>query len=92
MRLCVFTESTYTTRDAGEQEFVRFVMRNSAVVMPRTPLVPGRSYRATVAFDDGEVKTWTFLVSVDGRVVLPAGHPDAATPTPGKPLQPVKKR
>ena len=33
VRLCVFTESTYTSSDAGEQEFVRFVMRNSAVVM-----------------------------------------------------------
>lgn len=60
-------ENTYLNSDAQEQALGRSVLRgrNAIILIPRSPLVPGRSYTASVT-NHGELIRWSFSVSPSG--------------------------
>lgn len=83
--LCILTAATYANRDPGTRDYVRFgLAQDGAVVLiPKKPLVPGRSYTMNVVLTDGVTVRWTFAVSTDSSIGLPPGHPLAGAPLPG---------
>jgi hypothetical protein len=60
---CVFDESTYRNRNQAEQRLGRSILaaRDAIVLIPRDPLVRGRSYRALIEVDGRHID-WTFTV------------------------------
>lgn len=69
---CVLDESTYVNPEPAEQSLGRSVLgaRNAVVLIPREPLVPGRTYTASVT-SRGTRTAWSFTVSSFTVDVLP---------------------
>jgi uncharacterized protein YkwD len=61
---CVFTETSYTNPDSAAQDLGRLLMgaRDAIVLIPRSPLVPGRTYTVSITAD-GRTYNWSFQVS-----------------------------
>jgi hypothetical protein len=64
---CVFDEGSYRNRNGAEQRLGRNILasRDAIVLIPRKPLHPGMTYRATVS-TNGAVIDWTFSVREQG--------------------------
>jgi len=60
---CVFDESTYRNRSAGDQRVGRMILgsRDAIVLIPREPLQAGMTYRATLVAS-GQTIDWSFSV------------------------------
>ncbi len=80
---CSFNETNYMSSDPPEQTVGRFILQSvhMVAVMPRDPLVPGKSYTATVV-NGSQTTTWTFWV------VDKASVPSPVVPTPPPTLSP----
>jgi uncharacterized protein YkwD len=61
---CVFDETTYRNRRDVEQRLGRSILaaRDAIVLIPRHPLVPGRTYRAALEVNGRRID-WSFSVS-----------------------------
>lgn len=61
---CTFGETTYSNPDAAAQRSARRVLdvRDAIILIPRLPLVPGKSYTASIVVD-GQQVTWTFTAA-----------------------------
>ena len=61
---CVFDETNYSNPDATAQSLGRAILgaRDTIVLIPRQPLVPGATYTATITLESGSY-TWSFDVS-----------------------------
>jgi hypothetical protein len=64
LRHCVFDGSTYTNSVRSEQDLARSILagRNAVVLIPKEPLLPGRTYTASIT-SAGVETTWSFTVS-----------------------------
>lgn len=62
---CVFDARTYRNREADQQRLGRAILasRGAIVLIPRTPLRPGASYRAVIELNGGRLIDWTFSVT-----------------------------
>lgn len=62
-------ETTYLNSNSQEQALGRSVLRgrNAIILIPRSPLVPGRGYTASVT-NHGELIRWSFTVSAAGYI------------------------
>jgi len=62
-------ETTYLNSNSQEQALGRSVLRgrNAIILIPRSPLVPGRSYTASL-INHGELIRWSFNVSPSGYI------------------------
>ncbi len=60
---CVFTETTYTNPDPGQQSLGRGILasRDAVVLIPRLPLTPGARYTVSLTID-GVAHSWSFEV------------------------------
>jgi uncharacterized protein YkwD len=86
--LCTVTAETYRNPNAKDQEYASYILSGGeAFIVPKAPLMPGKSYRAVVDLTDGEHLDWTFSISTDANIHLPDGHPLAGQVTPGTPSQ-----
>lgn len=65
------------------------LQQGDAILLPKSPLVPGHLYRVQVVLSDGEGLDWRFAVSVDGVIKAPLGHVLRGTATSGRPSQSV---
>jgi uncharacterized protein YkwD len=83
LTLCVLTAQTYTSKDQGDMEFVRQLLRNGAIILPKSPLTPGRTYEVTADVVGGPKLNWSFSISTTSAIGLPPEHPMAGEPTPG---------
>lgn len=61
---CVYDGTDYESADSNEQQLGRLVLggRDAIVLIPRYPLVLGYEYTVSITAN-GEVHTWSFLVS-----------------------------
>ncbi len=68
---CIFDETTYTNPDSDSQALGRNVlnMRDAVVIMPRQPLVPGKTYTVSIT-NSGITYTWSFNVATTVQTVL----------------------
>jgi hypothetical protein len=73
----VFGETTFRNPDPTQQSIGRQLLdeRDAVVILPRSPLVAGRSYTASVTAD-GVTYTWTFTVSSPGVDPVPGVDTD----------------
>lgn len=62
---CTFTERDYVSVDPEEQASGRASLgeRDAIVVVPRSPLLPGRTYRVWISTSIGMDVTWSFRVT-----------------------------
>jgi hypothetical protein len=60
---CVFDEATYRNRNREDQRIGRSILapRDAIILIPRRPLRPGMTYRATVEAN-GKIIDWSFSV------------------------------
>ncbi len=81
---CWFSEGTYTNPDGAAQARGRLVLdtRDAVVIIPREPLLPGRTYTASVTAD-GRTHTWTFH-TWPPRAGAVALEPSPGTVLPGR--------
>ncbi len=87
-KLCVLTALTYTNPKLEDQSQGRMLLRQGdAILLPKSPLIPGHLYRVQVVLRDGERLDWSFAISADGAVKAPLGHELRGTRTPGRPSQ-----
>ena len=61
---CVFDETSYTNPDSSAQNLGRTILgaRDTIVLIPQQPLVPGTLYTVSIKLESG-MYTWSFLVS-----------------------------
>lgn len=61
---CIYDETNYTHPDPSTQNSGRLILngRDAIVIMPRNPLVVGRSYTASITVN-GQTITWTFTAT-----------------------------
>lgn len=61
---CTFGETTYVNPDAAAQSSGRRVLdvRDAIVLIPRLPLLPGRTYTASIVVD-GQQVSWSFTAA-----------------------------
>jgi len=61
---CIFDETSYTHPDGNAQDLGRALLssRDAIVLIPRSPLVPGKTYTVSITAD-GRAYTWSFQVS-----------------------------
>jgi hypothetical protein len=61
---CVFDETSYTNPDSSAQDLGRAILgaRDTIVLIPQQPLVPGTQYTVSIKLESGTY-TWSFLVS-----------------------------
>jgi Cysteine-rich secretory protein family len=81
--VCVLTAETFQSKDQGSTEFVRGLLRESAIIIPKNPLTPGRTYEASAKVANGPQLKWSFSVATTSAIGLPSSHPLAGEPTPG---------
>jgi hypothetical protein len=81
--VCVLTAATFQTNDQGSTEFVRGILRESAIIIPKSPLTPGRTYEVSANVVGGPQLKWSFSTSATSAIGLPSDHPLASEPTPG---------
>ena len=83
--LCVLSAKTYVNRDPGTQAFVRSQLAEdgAVVIIPKRPLAWGQRYSVEVALADASIVRWSFAVSSDSSIGLPAGNALAGAPLPG---------
>lgn len=71
----VYTERTYTNPDPEQQRQGRAVLasRDAVIIVPRSPLLPGRQYDVALTVD-GRTHAWSFTTAgaVDVAVTAPA--------------------
>ena len=90
-QLCTISATTYRDpQDASAERLGRSVLDSygAVVLLPRNPLQYGRSYNVRARTTDGEVFNWTFRVTANAAIDLPAGHARAEQATVGLPSQP----
>jgi Cysteine-rich secretory protein family len=83
LAVCVLTAETFQSKDQSSTEFVRFILRDSAIIIPKSPLTPGRTYEASANVVGGPQLKWSFSISATSAIGLPSDHPLAAEATPG---------
>jgi Cysteine-rich secretory protein family len=81
--VCVLTAQTFQSKDSGMTEFVRLILRDSAIIIPKSPLTPGRTYEASANVVGGPQLKWSFSIATTSAIGLPSDHPLASEPTPG---------
>ena len=61
--VCAFDAHTYSNPDKAAQDLARSIldMRGATVIIPRSPLEPGKAYRVVVEMEKG-TKSWSFRV------------------------------
>jgi hypothetical protein len=61
---CVFHEATYANPDPGARELGRAILdsRDAIVLIPRDPLIPGKSYSVSITAN-GKSYSWFFSIS-----------------------------
>lgn len=61
---CIFDETTYRNRDAGEQSVGRMILdgRDAIVMLPRKPFPPGATVTVAISAN-GTVHTWDFIIA-----------------------------
>ena len=61
---CVFDETSYSNPDSSAQSLGRAILgvRDTVVLIPQQPLVPGTHYTVSIKLESGTY-TWSFLVS-----------------------------
>jgi hypothetical protein len=61
---CVFDETGYSNPDPSARNLGRAILgaRDTIVLIPQQPLVPGTRYTVSITLDSGTY-TWSFLVS-----------------------------
>lgn len=62
---CIFDETSYTNSDEGAQSLGRRLLssHDALVLIPRQPLIPGRTYTVSITAD-GKDYTWSFQVDL----------------------------
>jgi Cysteine-rich secretory protein family len=91
-QLCVLSALTYRNpQDPDAQHLGRSVLDSygAVVVIPRSPLKYGHAYNVRARTSDGQAFKWSFRVTSNAAIDLPAGHLKANEPTVGLPSQPV---
>ncbi len=83
LSVCVLTAQTFQSKDQSSTDFVRGLLRTSAVIIPKSPLTPGRTYEASSNVVGGPQLKWSFSVSATSAIGLPSDHPLASESTPG---------
>lgn len=68
---CIFGETSYTNPDGGAQELGRNLLasRDAIVLIPRSPLTPGKTYTVSITAD-GRTYSWSFQVAVTQDLAL----------------------
>jgi hypothetical protein len=83
LAVCVLTAETFQSKDQGSTDFVRALLRDGAIIIPKSPLTPGRTYEASANVVGGPQLKWSFSISSTSAIGLPSHHPLASEPTPG---------
>ena len=94
LQVCAIDSSTYRNPNPDDQEYAAEILKTNAIVIPKNPLLPGRSYRVRVELADSDLSIetldWVFSTTTDGSIKLPPGSPMEGRATPGAPFQPVR--
>jgi hypothetical protein len=92
LQLCVLTAGTFHSNDSSLDKSVSFLLREEAIIIPKSPLKPGSFYDVSLVFTDGETKAWRFGASKDDQIHLPPTNPFSGVRTPGIALQPATQK
>ena len=81
---CIFDETNYVNPDSGMQWTGRIVLNNrdAVVIMPRDPLIPGKSYTVEISTTESTTQ-WSFSVDSSATQILenfPIGAQIASVP------------
>lgn len=68
---CIFDETNYVNPNSSEQSLGRTILnsRDAIVIMPRSPLVAGQTYTASITAN-GVTHTWSFSIAVNRDPIL----------------------